>query len=561
MSITWAPWTNAAEGTSLPGSSVTAVPIPTAPGEFALFIADPGGNIYTASGNAQLGWGEWSWVAQGQAAPGAPVAAVPIATAPGQFALFIASPAGEVMTTSGNAGTGWALWSPVAEGSTSPGQRITAVPIATAPGQFAVFIADPGGYIYTASGNAQLGWGDWSWVAQGQAAPGSPVSAVPIASAPGEFALFIASPAGEVLTTSGNAQNGWAPWSSVAQGSTLPGSMVTAVQAPAAGQYAVFLADPGGAIYSASGNAQMGWGIWNWISQGRAAPGSPVTAVYLPQYQGGQIALFIADPGGAIYMSVGYWGLWTWVAEGRAAPKSLVTAVAVQPGTLALFITNPAGEVLTTSSNVVPPRAPSGLHLVNMSAPPGQVAVKVSVSIGWSDNSDDEDGFTIFYRGQMTGKPDDAGQVVCLPNSTTYTLALISEYGYTIYVESFNAAGPSAASNSLHLPIPFLPLAEISAGFQLGPPLWPYATAEIWYLAVTGSYFQGNEEVVLNITWWAGGLLQPVITLTTTANYLGEISLTYAGVDGVGFGAEGGNNTFQILAEGSLSGKEASTTA
>jgi len=52
---------------------------------------------------------------------------------------------------------GWNPWSSVSEGSTKPGGAITAV--AVGAGQFALFLADPRGGIYTALGGPKLGWG------------------------------------------------------------------------------------------------------------------------------------------------------------------------------------------------------------------------------------------------------------------------------------------------------------------------------------------------------------------------------------------------------------------
>jgi hypothetical protein len=58
-------------------------------------------------------------------------------------------------------------------GSTAPGSSITVLPTSTA-GQYALFISDPNGYLYAAAGNTQIGWGDWTWVAEGQARQGPP---------------------------------------------------------------------------------------------------------------------------------------------------------------------------------------------------------------------------------------------------------------------------------------------------------------------------------------------------------------------------------------------------
>jgi hypothetical protein len=84
-----------AEGQSTPGAPVAAVRLDG--DRVALFLADPAGGIFTASGSAQTGWGQWSSVAEGQSTPGAPVAAVRLDG--DRVALFLADPAGGIFTT------------------------------------------------------------------------------------------------------------------------------------------------------------------------------------------------------------------------------------------------------------------------------------------------------------------------------------------------------------------------------------------------------------------------------------------------------------------------------
>ena len=84
-------------------------------------------------------------------------------------------------------------------------------------------------------------------MSQGSTTPGGPATAV---LAPGGvITLFLADPGGSVYTASGNRTDGWGPWSSVSQGSTTPGGPVTAVLAPG-GVITLFLADPGGSVYT-----------------------------------------------------------------------------------------------------------------------------------------------------------------------------------------------------------------------------------------------------------------------------------------------------------------------
>jgi hypothetical protein len=581
MSIVWSRWINPAEGRSSPGSPITAVPIATAPGQFALFIADPGGYIYTASGNAQVGWGEWSWVAKGQAAPGSPVTALPIPSAPGTFALFIANPSGEVFTTSGNAEVGWAAWTNVAEGSTSLKQLITAVPITTAPDQFAIFIADPNGYIYTASGNAQVGWGKWSWVAKGQAAPGSPVTALPIPTAPGQFILFIAGYEGQVLTTSGSAQQGWAPWSPVADGVTSPKQLITAVPITTApDQFAVFIADPNGYIYTVSGNAQVGWGEWSWIAQGQGQPGSPVTAVALPKNQSeiGYWALFITKADGSVYMNKNLGSVitqWDWANWGELAgvtviPGSLVTAVNLDPDPLVLFVANAQGEVYTASSRLVPPETPTSVqgNVVSLKAGVGESSIRV----GWLANYPvgSVTSFQVGYKGAPPPPPplisSDEGQMT-VGVQWNATFPATCGLTYTITVEALNAAGTSDPGSTT-LKLPYVPPLIATLVAQV---IWDSTNAK-YVLGIQGSNFALSELVDLVVLWsikYPAGVDEgDPIFLTANANFLnggfqtssiGDGQYGYCPIE-VALGESQPPQTFQVTATGSTSKKTATAT-
>jgi hypothetical protein len=109
--------------------------------------------------------------------------------------------------------------SSVLESGTAPGAPVTAVALAQHPGQFALFFTDPHGGVYTILGNAEEGWRPWSSVSEGSTTPGAPITAVALAQHPDQFALFLADRNGGIYTTSGNAEEGWRPWSSV----LLPG--------------------------------------------------------------------------------------------------------------------------------------------------------------------------------------------------------------------------------------------------------------------------------------------------------------------------------------------------
>jgi hypothetical protein len=84
----------------------------------------------------------------------------------------------------------------------------------------------------------------------------------------------------------------------------MPGSRVTAVETPAfPGQFALFLTDPDGQVQTTN-NIQGGWDLWSSPSEGGSRPGAPVSAVELSQFAAG-VALFVADPNGGIYTTSG----------------------------------------------------------------------------------------------------------------------------------------------------------------------------------------------------------------------------------------------------------------
>ncbi|MFD0597160.1 S8 family serine peptidase [Catellatospora coxensis] len=309
------------------------------------FLADPSGEVFTASGNPWTGWGSWSTVSQGSTLPGAPVTA--LVTGSDQVRLFLANPDGEVFTVSGSPAGGWGPWSSL-QGSTLPGAPITAV--TTGPDEVVtVFLADREGTVYAGTGSPSLGWG-WSAVgADFRTRPGAPITAVP--TVPDEVTLFATDAKGQVFTTSGSPNTGWARWTSVSEGSTLPGAKVTAVLT-APDEVTLFLADPKGEVFTASGSPAGGWGPWLTVSQGSTLPGAPVTAVLTAP---DEVTLFLADPKGEVFTAsgspAGGWGPWLTVSQGSTLPGAPVTAALTGPEEVTLFLADPSGEVFTASGN------------------------------------------------------------------------------------------------------------------------------------------------------------------------------------------------------------------
>jgi hypothetical protein len=153
------------EGRTTPGGPVTALS-PNIGSPITLFLTDPNGGIYKTSGDPQKNWDPWSYVPGITAAPGSPVTAVGQL---GSFALFITDINGGIWTTVGDAENGWKPWSQVPGITAQPRSPVTAL-------GSALFITNINGEVYTTAGAGPQGW---TWVEQGIAAPGSPVTAVP----------------------------------------------------------------------------------------------------------------------------------------------------------------------------------------------------------------------------------------------------------------------------------------------------------------------------------------------------------------------------------------------
>jgi pimeloyl-ACP methyl ester carboxylesterase len=328
----WWGWGSVSQGSTTPGAPVTVVPWGN---RFALFVADPLGGVFTAAGDAQGGWGPWAPVPLVSTTPGAPVTAVPWGK---QFALFVANPNGQVFAAVGDPQSGfgghWGSVSPKSQ--TMPGAPVTAVPLWGGSGQLvsiALFVADPGGEVFTAVGDPQTHFWNWKSVSQGRTMPGAQVTAMPISGRGGQLvsiALFVADPLGGVFTAVGDPQIGFGNWTSVSQGQTMPGAPVTAVGLR--NGVALFVADPLGGVFTAVRDPQTGFGNWTSVSQGRTMPGAPVTAVPLwggPTKTGSHllsINLFLADPGGGIYAATGLpnvgYGPWQLVSQFPPTPAA-----------------------------------------------------------------------------------------------------------------------------------------------------------------------------------------------------------------------------------------------
>src|SRR6185312_8624249 len=160
----------------------------------------------------------------------------------------------------------------------------------------------------------------------------------------------------------------WGPWTYISGLKTVPGTPITAVQGPLYGfphgyGISLFLTDHNGQVYTTSGYTTLGfginWGPWTSVSQGSSVPGGRVTALVTSSVPGSQeITLFLADPNGGVYTNSGFginWGPWTYISGLKTVPGTPITAVAYEDDHdqyvfhFVLLLADYKGEVYTNS--------------------------------------------------------------------------------------------------------------------------------------------------------------------------------------------------------------------
>jgi hypothetical protein len=207
-----------------------------------------------------------------------------------------------------------------------------------------LFVANPSGGVYTALGNPNYeadrgpfaGFGGWRSVSEGSTTPGAPVTAVTQGN---NVALFIADPNGGVYTASGDPNYeadhgpfaGFGGWGSVSQVSTMPGAPVTA--APQGQRLDLFVSDrTGGVLSTFDLLISASPGQWASIGPTRIDDGGAGAIGQLTA-----IAIDPTDPS-TMYVGGGRCGLWktvsggaTWGAIGDSLPSMAIAAIAVDP--------------------------------------------------------------------------------------------------------------------------------------------------------------------------------------------------------------------------------------
>lgn len=98
-------------------------------------------------------------------------------------------------------------------------------------------------------------------------------------------------------------------------------------------------------------------------------------------------------------------------------------------------------------NNRCPPERPTGLRVTGVA--------DRKISVAWSDRSDNENGFSIQFRGKRALELDHTGSKSVGRNEESATLdGLRSNYKYTISIVAFNASGQSPRSNEVEATTP-----------------------------------------------------------------------------------------------------------
>jgi hypothetical protein len=223
----------------------------------------------------------------------------------------------------------WKAWSPVSGAVAKPGSPVAVVR------SNSLFVANSEGEIITTILNS----GRWTSVSQGSALPGSYVAAIVWGE---RIAVFTTATNGEIFATGGTPDGGWGPWASVSEGQTLAGSPLTVT--PLGERFGLYVTDPNGGVYATGGTPDAPFGQWVTVSQGSAPAGSQVAA--MPH--GKLIDLFITDSNGGIYTTEGTpdasWEPWQYVApRNHSVPK-----FSAAPGS-PVCVANPLGQQLVVA--------------------------------------------------------------------------------------------------------------------------------------------------------------------------------------------------------------------
>ena len=238
----WEPWTSVSGGVTMPGGRITAVL--TAPNRLTLFVANPKATSSRHRAMRQT-WAQWTTVSEGSARPAD---------------TSLRSHLSESRNTLSRRITGrrfhnvgqwdrWAAWNSVSEGSARRADTSAAV----SPPRIAwlSFLPIPEAVFTRSRAMGKIGSGgpacrrlDHAWRTDQCGV-----------TAAKRMTLFLADPGGGIYTNSG-IENDWAGWTSVSHARTTPGAPIFALSMPSR-KVRLILADWTGRIYTTTSDMPL----------------------------------------------------------------------------------------------------------------------------------------------------------------------------------------------------------------------------------------------------------------------------------------------------------------
>jgi hypothetical protein len=140
---------------------------------------------------------------------------------------------------------------------------------------------------------------------------------------------------------------------------------------------------------------------------------------------------------------------------------------------------NPSSFIYPTQPRV--PKGPSGLRITGVA--------DRQISVAWTDQSDNEDGFSIRFRGEREGSSHTGSKSVGRNEVSASLGGLRSNYQYTISVVAFNTDGESQMSNEVRATTPARSISVSKEG-----------AGSSTVFVVTGAGFTPSSLVVIRIT-------------------------------------------------------------
>jgi hypothetical protein len=194
------------------------------------------------------------------------------------------------------------------------------------------------------------------------------------------------------------------------------------------------------------------------------------------------------------------------------------------------------------------PASPTGLQ-VTVSA---NGANESLITLRWTDNSDNETGFTISFTA-IAGAGVTLAPINVPANTVTYPFSVVNNgTTYDVNVKAYNSSGSSiAAAATFTVPPPSV-ASPASITASVNPNELTGGGTE-WDLDINGSNFGDGETIQLVITWWASNDGEPnAYPRDVLANIVGGFTYAFPGVNGP---PNDTGQRFQIQATGLTSHK------